>query len=253
MNSIITFVVLDKNNCFFGIYIKNNLCHSSTQLVSDFKNCHTDSIVKFPFGLSGSGHYFTSYQEKVIAKKLSQTNAVNESLLERQLDLSSFFDKGEKKYTYINEVDDHFQYKGSLFGKEDFPLADEYFKKLEVISLYVTRLGYNGPYSVDSFIYLENHELKLYMLTEINVRKTMGYSAATIGSLYFTEAKFVKFGIFKNQQDFDHQKIKDHFNGDFLLLSPNGNRFHSYTLGASSEVEVAELEKSFADNFIKTL
>ena len=75
---------------------------------------------------------------------------------------------------------------------------------------------------IDSFLYRDNGELKLYALVEVNYRKTMGLVIQSLAEKY-PAAEFVEWKIesVKNLK-------KNPLSEDWVKISPEGNHFHSF-------------------------
>ena len=80
----------------------------------------------------------------------------------------------------------------------------------------------NSNIQIDSFIYRENGELKLYPLVEVNYRKTMGLVIQSLAEKN-PEARWIEWKIESNKN------LKIHpIEVDWIKLSPDGNLFQSY-------------------------
>lgn len=230
------------NTTEFGI--KNHLVHPLTKICSDVEDIGYE-LCKFPFSMSGRGHYRYPLNETKIKKLFNSSSCINEPNLKRCLDLSTFFNDGEIITTYQNEVDDFFQYKGTLIGKLSLKesLTSEYFKKLKLILKFIKDNDYTGVGSIDSFTYQENNKEHLYMLSEINTRKTMGHMAHLLFEKYSQDYKIGKMGIVKRKNQINHHEILKEFESKAFVLSPNDNRFHLYFIIGDNKIEIEDLEK----------
>ncbi len=93
------------------------------------------------------------------------------------MDFSSLvLGSGEITY-YKNIVDSQFQYKGTLCCPSRTGANQSFWtirKRIKKVADFYFSLGASAPFSIDSYLYLEEGEVKLCLLSEVNVRKTMG-------------------------------------------------------------------------------
>lgn len=215
-------------------------------------------LVKSPFEMSGRSFTLiknweenTSYKHPLIV----------EPFLSRKFDFSFYKIKEGTEIFYENLVDSKFQYKGSVFKNQGKDLSDlsfyskvsseEWKKYLKAKDIIVSHFDSDirPGFSADSFIFEENNELKIHILSEINARRTMGITTYEIGK---------KFGKDKNWWSLILGKsLKGH--GGFtymiskleslaqenkvLILSPGDSRFELLFLMAEDEREGEELLK----------
>ena len=147
-------------------------------------------LVKDPFNMSGKGIIPIRPGENVTLPSALNGELIAEPLLARKFDFSHFIFPDGNVICYENLVDDRFQYRGTLFSSlEDFSLRslsfyhqissqnwDVFQSRLETITRF-----YGDPspygYSIDSFVFEENNELRIHPLSEVNARRTMGLTA----------------------------------------------------------------------------
>lgn len=219
--------------------IENNLCHESAHLINGPYTLKFDEIAKNPFSFSGRGHY--------VGPKQIETNEelIIEKKLERVLDFSALCFK-EKTIFYQNIVDERFQYRGSLISQQneipyflDETISKQYIKDLKKIREYFDYgLEYEESYSVDSFLYKDKNEVKLYSLCEVNYRSTMGKMAYLLSKKYLKGFHYHFLGLSKNLPE-------DRESESHLHLSSRDNLFHVILLGANSESEITLLRQKF--------
>lgn len=114
-----------------------------------------------------------------------------------------------KKY-----IQDKYQYDLSDLEVITKKIADEYLQ-----------MGAISNIQIDSFVYLEDNQMKLYPLVEVNYRKTMGLVIQTLADKY-PEAKRVEW-IVKSQKEIAEDS--DFYNrGEMTRLSPDGTHFQTY-------------------------
>ncbi|MBY0415743.1 MAG: hypothetical protein K2Q18_16335, partial [Bdellovibrionales bacterium] len=86
-------------------------------------------------------------------------------------------------------------------------------------------LGAISNIQIDSFVYRENGEMRLYSLVEVNYRKTMGLVIQSLADKY-SEAPVVEW-LVRTQKEISEDK--DFYNrGEIKRLSPDGTHFQTY-------------------------
>ena len=146
-------------------------------------------IIKDPFGMSGRGLISALPGAEVHLPNALPEELIVEPKLDRKFDFSHFVFPDGRMICYENLVDDRFQYRGTIL--EDTSLTTESLSFAHLIddaewekfhkALSRIREFYGSDslygYSVDSFVYEENGVLRIYPLSEINARRTMGLLA----------------------------------------------------------------------------
>ncbi len=204
--------------------IKNKFAHETTQ-INKMGETNQDYLIKYEGGLSGRN-----------IKKNHHPNQdffIFEKHLERVFDFSILF-VGERKYCYQNIVNDKFQYKGSrilsankfqsqmLNFLSGYDLFDKYFDNSveKIFNFYEELASGNGVWNIDGFIFLEKDVPKLYLMSEVNYRKTMGYCfimfLENIWKESFQKAEFLI------------NPLKEDLTKNYIKLSPEGNLFNLY-------------------------
>lgn len=176
-------------------------------------------------GFSGMGHLLAPRDKsKIEVLLLNGERLIEEPLYERVYDFSTLVMEvrgTEKRVRYQNFVDKSFHYKGTLM--REFKLADnleeQYQREIDLIIEHYQKLGVKTPFSIDSFIYKENKELKLKTLSEVNARKSMGYVCYQLAQKF--QAK--NYALILNRHDQSFQSGMKTFK-----LSPEGKMFKSY-------------------------
>jgi hypothetical protein len=147
-------------------------------------------LVKDPFSMSGKGLLVIGPGQPIKLPASLSGKLIVEPLLRRTKDFSHFVFPDGKMICYENLVDEKFQYRGTLFSSltdftgetlsffRDIPVEEwKMFKKsLQVIRDYYGNDSAFG-YSIDSFAYEQNGALKIFPLSEVNSRRTMGLMA----------------------------------------------------------------------------
>ena len=222
----------------FGI--ENNLCHSKTQIIHDMSEiCDGNYIYKEEYGVSGIGTWKCNQIPKNISYPL-----IKDPLLKRTFDFSTLVD-GNKTTIYQNHIDDSFQYKGSTVGMrfDYFDWYDDYLKNIEIIKDHYSSI--KGPWSIDSFLYEEDNTERVYCLSEVNARKTMGYTTLKLKEFLFPKYKYARLRIISNKKiknKFIHSRIYENFENKIIPLSPHGNIFSVFLIAEDSLGELNELE-----------
>lgn len=222
---------------------KKNLIKHEVKLIHSESELEENFLYKEPFSLSGMGHYTFPKDEKRLRKIIQKKKIIKEEKLNRILDFSTLFNRKERLWTYLNRVDEYFQYKGTLIGPKEYSppqkVKELYKKAIEEVLNYTG--NYNGIFSVDSFLYQNENEIFLQPVSEINMRKTMGYCALKIKEKYFPKAPYFLFSLIRNPE-IDSKKILSNESESTHLLSPIENRFHLWVITGSSLEEVNQQE-----------
>lgn len=226
--------------------IKTHMVPPQVEIIEQVKEIHPDWLYKDPLGVSGISTWRGDLHRELILKRIKETKLITEPLLKRTFDFSTCVTENED-FIYQNHVDEYFQYKGSTLGinfKSMF-WYDEYIKNISLIKKYYFDLGITYPYSIDSFLYKENNIEKLYTLSEVNARKTMGFVAISLWKRYFQEFRYCGFRIFNSKKikfSIDHQKLYKVFDKKVISLSPSGNIFSIFLFAADSIHDLYEIE-----------
>ncbi len=220
--------------------IDNNLCHKETKIINSFEEIDSDKyIYKDAFGVSGIGTWTLNKVPKNV-----QFPIIKDPLLNRTFDFSTLIDGGNDTI-YQNHIDEFFQYKGTTVGMsfEFFDWYEEYLSNISKIKKQYDHI--RGPWSIDSFLYKEDGQEKLYSLSEINARKTMGYITLKLKKLLFADFKYARLRLISNKQidkNFSHEAIYKNFENKIITLSPMGNMFSAFLIAEDSLGELNELE-----------
>ncbi len=186
----------------FHLALKNGWTKGQVVSRKEFQILTFDKrmLIKDPYGMSGKGLEVLEPGEHFRKPGNPDDIFLIEPLLERSYDFSHYVFPDGTFVGYENMVDERFQYRGTRFPlikkaditsfsfyKEVSPSEWEKFQSRlkEIISHFGT--GHKTGYSIDSFIYLEDGELKIHALSEINARRTMGLTAWELCSRYCGE------------------------------------------------------------------
>ena len=197
-------------------------------------------LIKDPFGMSGQK--FQTATEKPVIKNFP---VIIEPLLNRKFDFSQYVFPDGTLIAYENQVDEKFQYKGSTFTTgvcrlEDLSFYDLisekewdlYRQRTKEIIHYYSCFPNEIGYSIDSFVYEEDGELKIRPMSEINYRRTMGRVAYELATKFFPDFSRCTMQIIKPVPGEPlWKKYQDDKN--FLVLSPGDTRFEILLLSDS--------------------
>lgn len=207
--------------------------------ITEIQEITPDFLYKNPFSLSGMGHYEYPRDKNIISKLIQRHPLIKEEKLARIKDISTLVENNLIVSVYENDVDKHYQYRGTLISNDSLLEQSQYQQYLAQIKNVMNYVeDYNGVYSIDSFYYKKDDETYLQPVTEFNMRKTMGYTAYYLSRKYFPNKKFVKLLLLKNKK-----VVSDELSKKSLYLSPEENIFHVFLLGENSREEI-EVEQS---------
>ncbi len=182
-------------------------------------------FVKDPFNMSGKGLIVLEPEKPVTLPTSLSGKLILEPLLNRTRDFSHFVFPDGNVICYENLVDEKFQYRGTLFSSlTDFsPESLSFYEEVSQDewqrfqrSLEIIRHHYGNEaafgYSIDSFVHVENGENKIFPLSEINARRTMGLMAYELVKILGRGKKAAL-------------TLKQPFFKDVIKLSPDDVRF----------------------------
>lgn len=189
-------------------------------------------LCRFPYQKSGQGNFIWPNDKNKIEKKLKNNPCVVTKLLDRKSDFSTIIENQKVVGLVENIVDEKFQYRGTVCNGFEVPmhLKTEYEEKLARVLALLKNANYTGICSIDSFIYGDE---QLYFLSEINMRKTMGYVALQLKNKYGlgTEFSFL----------LSREKLST---ACLECISPEGNLFYTYT--SNSDVRSSLIKSNIA-------
>ncbi len=194
-------------------------------------------IIKRPHSFSGIGHYQfqpQSINEGIIEKILSSP-VLLEPVYERVFDIGTTFIVNEKNILRQFMVENFNSTSGGFLGGAGAENVDKFKKyiqnkfhydltELELMTKKIAEkyieAGAVSNVQIDSFIYKEKGQLKLYPLVEVNYRKTMGLVIQSLADK-FSHSSHIEWRI-------ETAKTASVETADKVLLSPAGNHFSSY-------------------------
>ena len=217
-------------------------------------------LAKNPFGMSGQNFAMVG-QDRLenLEQMLKNGPVVLEPFFDRQFDFSHYIFPNGISICYQNIVDKKFQYRGTIFRDYTSPILSglkfypeisrdkwEQFQSLfgEIVKIYSTSNARTG-FSIDSFIYSEDGELKIRGLSEVNYRRTMGAVAFELAVKYSGIRRFCAFLLSKsNGLNFSQLKEKlspiawrHDLSRGVMLLSPGNVRYDMFLISALNEAE----------------
>lgn len=216
-------------------------------LINDPAQVEPGFLYKYPKSLSGMGHYHYQDLDKILNFLKSGETLSKERILNRVLDFSTLWQDCELVCFYRNIVTSNYQYRGTLIEKNTSFLSSE--EKAFFDSKKHFLLGwldnFQGILTIDSFLYLDGDDRKTYFLSEINCRKTMGYTARQLAARFYPDASVVKFlfGNYKLSVS-EYEKFFDDNEKKILPLSPDGHKFKCFLIAGGNEQEIDQLEKN---------
>lgn len=212
-------------------------------------------LLKDPFGMSGQKFQLLPEEmslrerQSIIKKVLAFGPVILEPWLNRKYDFSQYFFPSGKNIAYQNQVDDKFQYKGTLFrhwpsaSLEDLSFYS-FIKEEEwasfrqrtqsIINFYSSQPNECG-YSIDSFIYEDQGHLKIRVMSEINYRRTMGRVAYELAKIFADGHPWNALLLAKtNLSSLPLWKRLAKMDG-LMVLSPGDSRFEMILVSAKNQ------------------
>jgi hypothetical protein len=244
-----TELIINKGWCAYTHIIKNE---------DDLKiiNWNKDLLLKDPYGMSGQKFQLLRQdmtlkeRQSMVHKAIIQGPVILEPWFNRKFDFSQYLFPNGKLIAYQNQVDRKFQYKGSIF--ENFISSDlrdlsfysqiteekwAYFRSQtqEIIDFYSLNTNECG-FSIDSFVYEEEGELKIRVMSEINYRRTMGRAAYELSEKFAADQSWTAFLLAKASSLKPLWKLASGIEG-VMVLSPGDSRFEVVFLSAKNRNE----------------
>lgn len=223
-------------------------------------NFSRELLLKDPFGMSGQKFQLLrrdrdlKERQEIILRALDHGPLIIEPWLNRIYDFSQYIFSDGTRIAYQNQVDENFQYKGTIFSNyqaaqlKHLPfysrLSEEkwaYFhSQTEAIIEFYSREANEYGYSIDSFIYEDEGELKIRVMTEINYRQTMGRITYELANKYAPAKKWKALLLTKCVSGAALWKRCLDLEG-IMVLSPGDSRFEIILLSAENQNEALEL------------
>lgn len=242
INSKITSAQLAKENgwgFFQGAIVKSvEEVQAHISLFSEYKNW----IIKRPHSFSGIGHYqFNAGQiNTFILSKILQGEVLLEPLYQRVFDIGVTFEvvdgiiQRQFMVENFNSPQGGFRGGAGAYTVEKFKkyISEKYhysLDELETITQKISQvylgMGAISNIQIDSFVYLEHGEMKLYPLVEVNYRKTMGLVIQSLADKH-PEAERIEWLVRSQKEISEDQDFYQQV--DMKRLSPEGTHFQTY-------------------------
>lgn len=212
-------------------------------------------LAKNPYGMSGQN--FSMVEEgrlENLEVMLKNGKVVVEPFFDRLYDFSHYIYPNGIRVCYENVVDKKFQYRGTIFRDYTRPESDtlSFYNKVDkaewdkysdtlnqIIKLYSTSEISTG-FSVDSFVYREDSQLKIRALSEVNYRKTMGQVAFDLSVKFGGVRRFSAFLLSKSSGiNSGHMREmissiawRQDLSRGVIILSPGDVRYDMFFLSA---------------------
>lgn len=216
-------------------------------------------ILKDPFAMSGKGFRQMAGASDYSIKDFPQ---ILEPLLNRTHDFSHYFFSDDRGVCYENFVDEHFQYRGTLFRNYLQPSVenlsfyslmqkeqwDQFKESLEAIRSYY-RAHTNKGFSVDSFIFRDG-DFQIRPVSEVNVRRTMGSVTYELARRFAQDRPWCLFLMGRLSRRMSFAEIKKNISSleNVILLSPDDVRYQMFFLSARDEFSGKELLRALKDS-----
>ena len=228
-----------------SLAINNKQCHAETRIINSLGKIKNNFLYKSPQGMSGKGIYKAHQKDKIL-KLLKNTPLIEEPLLDRNLDVS-YLHLGESGIIYQNQVDQHFQYRGTTIGASQISslLEKQFLNTIEIVKAFMNSHQAHGPWSLDAFTYFEGNLEKLYGISEINYRKTMGYIAYMLHQKWYVDGFSELMLIPRNKIN----KFQYFCDDEIKILSPVQNRFTCFFLHGKTISQIIESKEKIMMDF----
>ncbi len=182
------------------------LLNSQEEVIEWILTTPGPKVLKTPFGTAGSGHLKPNVKQQYTTPKIATdfrgpqstnvkrlyiTPLIGEPWVERVLDFSTQWEKGQLIGTTLFENEPNGTYKGTHVGDVESWALEEHLAIAKPLVERIVRMGYMGNLGIDAFIYLWEGKKRLHPIVEINARKTMSWAALQLPSksLYYTKNK----------------------------------------------------------------
>lgn len=196
-------------------------------------------IIKRADSFSGIGHYQFSPDllNESFLSGILKSKVLLEPVYERVFDIGTTIEvvNGKKTRHFMVEnfnsqsggfkggagASDVDKFKKYIYEKYSYSLNELEAITMKIADIYLS-MGAQSNIQIDSFIYKEGDDLKLYALVEVNYRKTMGLVIQSLADK-FSKANRVEWIIETSKFFKNHPP-----SADCIKLSPEGNYFQSF-------------------------
>lgn len=205
-------------------------------------------IIRKPHGFSGIGHYFFESNKldiETLKKVVQDYTVILEPAYKRVIDIGTTFElmdgKIYRQFMVENYNSPTGRFKGAMathelenfkdliLAKYKYDLSELEEITKEICQIY-TQLGATSNVQIDSFIYEENGQLRLYPLVEVNYRKTMGLVAQALADRH-PDARFIEWKIYAPEEMNAMREVGSLdkiIDSHWYELSPEDSIFKSY-------------------------
>lgn len=235
--------------------IENNLAHDQTRIIKsvDEVACSSSSltmVLKDPHQMAGRG-FFQFDQSKIgQAQKWAAGKfpLIQEPWLKKNHDIGTYCFANGEMISYLNFSNQQGNYKGTRIWADPVDQLSElkslnldlFLENMTKIRDYYRAIGATDGFSIDSFTY-EDH---CYYLSEVNYRKTMGWTAYQMRK-FLQQQKVGSLIIHKRQKIYKTVKellaLINH--PDIILISPPENSFLLFFLRGNDKSDLLSLER----------
>lgn len=179
----------DKVTCFAWwsarYPLEGAICAEWEEVARLYRSAPGAWLLKSSRGMSGRGHRLLVREDDCQAVPADLFPLVMEPLRERIRDVSALWLPEEERFVvYPNIVDSRFQWRGSVFDGREVDVPPDWLDHLTDLQRDLAREGYDGPFSVDAFVYRTEAGERFHPASEINARRTMGWCAYQFARLF---------------------------------------------------------------------
>ncbi len=247
--------------------LQENLAHPLTKIITNQNeiNLLDDEmyVLKNPYLMSGKGfmRFVGKEYDRIknwAEKELKNNPLIFEPWVKKLYDIGTYIFLDEKKMeSYFNLSNEQGNYKGTVVYadhnlffedlEERGVNLDFYLESLNRIQNYYVSLGATKGFSVDSFIYQEKQSAKMYYLSEVNYRKTMGWVSLKlkkfldingVGQFLIMKRPKEYKNFIEYKQCFESVLYSREKKKGVLLLSPENHNFVTFFVAAHSKEEL---------------
>ncbi len=178
----------DKVTCFAWwsarYPLEGAVCATREEVARLYQSAPGAWLLKSSRGMSGRGHRLLVREGDWQTVPEDLFPLVMEPLRERIRDVSALWLPEEERFVvYPNIVDSRFQWRGSVFDGREVDVPPDWLDHLTDLQHDLAREGYDGPFSVDAFVYRTGAGERFHPASEINARRTMGWCACHFARL----------------------------------------------------------------------
>jgi len=243
LNSKLTSCIISNENCwgFKGTIVES--LDKVIDYICRFPEIHK-WIIKHPHSFSGHGQkqFFSNSIKPELLVKYIDGRVLLEPYYDRLFDIGTTYECVDgiitRHFMLENFISESGGFGGGIAAASNVDFKEYIYKKynysldeLEIITRqiaehYIT-IGAKSNIQIDSFVFREAGELKLYALVEVNYRKTMGYVIQCLADKFSNSAAAVEFRFVSSKSKQGNVSLYDASLG-WTKLSPEGSAQHSF-------------------------